>query len=363
MKIAYTIVTADLFAHAITLGNSLTKYNPDYVFIIGLLDKRTAFPEITFPTNYAVIEIEEIKNPYFQEMNERYTLAELAWSSKPFFGQYIEQTYQPDILLYFDSDIVIFHDFAPLETLLEENAILLTPHTCTLIEDVANIVHPNDAAFIKVGIFNSGFVGLNTKMDTSKKFLQWWKERLVQYCLSTIETGYFGDQKWLNLAVILFEKVHIVKHLGCNVAHFNLHERTLNNRDGQLYVNNEFPLIFYHYSGYDWKNPALISKHHGRYTLEEREDLRDVLFSYSQLLIENKVQLYSTLNCFYGTIILARIKEENEKRKEEEERLPKQLLRLEEELKKKTEEIQLMRNSKAWKISEFFWAIKNKITR
>jgi lipopolysaccharide biosynthesis glycosyltransferase len=374
MKIAYTVVTIDYFAHAIALGDSLKKYNPDYEFIIGLLDKREAFPDIIFPSKYPVIEVEELSSPDFQGMNERYNLFELSCALKPFFAEYLVQKYNPEIVLYFDSDILIFHDFSHLEEILDKNAIALTPHVCSLINEGNSTTNPNDIAFITAGIFNAGFFGLNTTTDTSKKFLHWWKERLIHYCISNQGKGLFVDQKWLNLSFILFEDIHIIKHLGYNVAHFNIQERTLSIKNGSYFVNDLFPLIFYHYSGYDWKNPTIISKYQSQYTSEERKDLIDILLSYSKQLTANNVQFYSELKCFYGKIIEERIREERERIEEEQRRIreeqeriinsfEKNIAHLENELQIKTEEISYMKNTKIWRLGEMIWAVKNKFTK
>ena len=65
--------------------------------------------------------------------------------------------------------------------------------------------------------------------------------------------GMFAEQLWLNLVLLYFEKVHVIKHLGCNEAFWNLHERRLTKLAGKYYVNKTYPLIFFHFSG------ALIS--------------------------------------------------------------------------------------------------------
>ena len=43
MKIAFTICSLNYFSQALSLGESLKKTNPQYEFIIGLVDKLDAF--------------------------------------------------------------------------------------------------------------------------------------------------------------------------------------------------------------------------------------------------------------------------------------------------------------------------------
>jgi hypothetical protein len=63
----------------------------------------------------------------------------------------------------------------------------------------------------------------------------------------------------MNLAPCLFDKLHILRHPGCNAAYWNLHERTLSQVDGDYMVNGAFPLVFFHYSGYRPSAPDQLS--------------------------------------------------------------------------------------------------------
>jgi len=64
-RIAFTLCSNNYLAQAKTLGNSLLKNNPDYLFFIGLVDKFNPEIDYTIFKPYQVIEIESIKIPDF----------------------------------------------------------------------------------------------------------------------------------------------------------------------------------------------------------------------------------------------------------------------------------------------------------
>ena len=58
------------------------------------------------------------------------------------------------------------------------------------------------------------------------EFLEYWTERTTRDALRKVEAGYFTDQRWVDAVPVFFEH-EVVRDLGCNVAYWNLHERTL----------------------------------------------------------------------------------------------------------------------------------------
>ena len=84
MVLTFTVCSNNYLAQAIILGKSLLRFNPNYKFIIGLVDRKKesiAYDQIPFE----VIEVEKINNVYFHEMALKYNIYELNTSMKPFF--------------------------------------------------------------------------------------------------------------------------------------------------------------------------------------------------------------------------------------------------------------------------------------
>ena len=59
----------------------------------------------------------------------------------------------------------------------------------------------------------------------------------------------------MNLAPVFFDGVHVLHHPGCNVAYWNLHERSLTVTGESYRVNEVAPLVFFHFSAYDPRQP------------------------------------------------------------------------------------------------------------
>jgi hypothetical protein len=92
----------------------------------------------------------------------------------------------------------------------------------------------------------------------------------------------------MNLAPGLFERVKILRHLGCNMAYWNLNDRALGRNGGGSYlVNGAYPLCFFHFSGIVLASDEIVSKNTNRYTLATRPDLRPLFAGYRAAVLAN----------------------------------------------------------------------------
>lgn len=152
-------------------------------------------------------------------------------------------------VVYLDPDIAVFDDLKELEKMLDEYAIVLTPHL-TEQESSRAAIMDNEICALKHGAYNFGFYAVNNSQE-GLKFARWWRDRLVEFCFDDIPNGIFTDQKWGDLVPCLFEKVYILRDPGYNVATWNISNREMGKlEDGTFTVNGQ-PLRFYHFSGFD----------------------------------------------------------------------------------------------------------------
>ena len=77
MITVFTLCSTNYLAHAKTLGDSLRKTNPNYRFVIGLVDRVPAQLQSSFWQPYELIEVEELGIEGFAEMVQRYDVVEL----------------------------------------------------------------------------------------------------------------------------------------------------------------------------------------------------------------------------------------------------------------------------------------------
>jgi len=294
-KIVVTTCSANHLAQAKSLGDSLLSFNPGYKLVIGLVDKLENRVDPGFYYPHDLVEVEALHIPEFAEMFHRYTTLELNCALKCFFLRYALEAYQPDILFFLDSDILVFDSFKFFEEQLADHSILLTPHiTKPYPEDTHR---PQEKEILKTGIFNGGFLGLRND-ENSLALLDWFKTRMVDQCYERPKEGLNVDQKWLEFVPLYFKNVKVILHAGCNVAYWNLHQREIRKKGDKYFANDE-PLIFFHYSGYSVQDPDQVSRHQDRISIEGNTELKELFEFYRRTLIANDHEKMLSLKCFY----------------------------------------------------------------
>lgn len=289
MNAIYTVCTYNHIGRALSLAESVGNHCVGAKFIICLIDTVEAD---LLTSGHELIIAKDMNLAFLNEMCSKYAPLELNSALKPYFGNYIFDKYKEvDQLIFLDSDILLFDDLNPVYESLDFNSIVLSPHS---LSTVPNGTDFDDRVFLRSGIYNAGFFGLKRDQN-SKSFLNWWMGKLRNECFFDSKRGMFAEQLWLNLVPLYFDKAHILKHLGCNVAYWNLHERTLSEHDGKYYVNNTYPLIFFHYSGASISciEENSISAHQKRYTFVNRPDVLPVFRQYTNSLRKHSFEKYN----------------------------------------------------------------------
>jgi hypothetical protein len=77
-------------------------------------------------------------------------------------------------------------------------------------------------------------------------------------------------------------------------------ERTVTVEDGRYYVNEKYPLVFFHYSGYDISRPELVSKHRPTILVSDLPPLEYLYLEFSKRVLENNVSDYFALPSTLG---------------------------------------------------------------
>jgi hypothetical protein len=287
MKAIFTVCTFNHIARAFSLADSVQEYCPHTRFLIGIIgniDKE-------IKSKYDIVRAGEMGIPFLDEMYRKYSPLELNSALKPYFANFIFQQFDTiDQLVFLDSDILLFSDLHPVYQQLEQNSIVLTPHSLSTVSEGTDF---DDRVFLRSGIYNAGFFGLK-RDQYAFTFLTWWMAKLRDQCFFDSKRGMFAEQLWLNLVPLYFERVSVLRHPGCNVSYWNLHEREISVTDGRYYVNGSFELIFYHYSGasVDCLAKNSVSEHQKRYTFTNRPDVEPLFRLYVDSLIRHSFEKY-----------------------------------------------------------------------
>ena len=283
-KVVVTTCSLNHLAQAKSMGDSLIRYNPDYKLIIGLVDKLNDRVRIDQYSPHEIVEAHTLNIPEFEDMSKRYTPLELNCALKSFYCSYTFEKYSAGQVIFLDSDILVYDSLQYLEHELETNSILITPHiTVPFPEDGRR---PVEKEMLKNGVFNAGFFAVKNN-NIGNSFLNWFKKRMIGQAYVNAKEGLNADQTWFNLVPLYFDEVFIVKHAGCNVAYWNLHEREVTKKGKNYFVNKDFPLLFFHFSGYSLQFPGKLSRHQDRIDISHSGVLQELVKQYHDSLLKN----------------------------------------------------------------------------
>jgi hypothetical protein len=289
-----TIVSNNYLAFARVLVDSLLDRHPGIEAWVLIVDEPADSIDYS-AEKFQVLFAHELGIPAFRHFAFKYSLIELNTAVKPYFLAYLSRKSAAESVIYFDPDIKIYGDLAPLFELIRDFNLVLTPH---LLEPLQDDKRPSERSILLSGVYNLGFLGLHFNQETLE-FLEWWQQRLYAHCLHRVADGLFVDQRWMDLAPGFVSRVHILRDPGYNMAYWNLANRHLTAESGDWYVN-EVPLRFFHFSGIAVDDVEKISKYQDRYKLRDRPDLKPLIEGYRQDLIEAGHQRLEGVAYAYG---------------------------------------------------------------
>jgi hypothetical protein len=265
-----TVVAKNYLAHARTLMSSVRLHHPECLRVVLLVDRVEGCFEPA-QEDFVLLLSEDLRIPNSRLFHFKYSLLELATAVKPWLLALVREACGVDELLFLDPDMLVLDRLDPAFEALGHHAIVLTPH---LTAPIADAGVPGERDFLRVGIYNLGFLGLSGG-TAATDFLDWWKQRLANDCIVDARSGLCLDQRWVDLVPGLFAGVHVLRDPSLNVAHWNLAQRSL-----------EAPRLF-HFSGFRPERPeALCYYPQDRFTMETNP-ARELYARYRQLLLEN----------------------------------------------------------------------------
>lgn len=249
-----TIVTSDYQHYAMGLFDSLLDSGfHDFHFIVFVSCNKQDCQVLSQNPNVSFVFVDDLcACDLGKEIYDAYYLTDMdkfRWSMKSVLILHLISTRQFEKVMCVDCDINFYTSPKFLFELLDEHTVLLTPH---YRESLARNDRFNFLLMFTQGLYNAGFFAVSAK---GIEVVQWWGLNCLEVCEKNDSIGQFVDQTHLNLIPIYFNDVHILKHRGCNVAGWNLSEcrRTINEA-GEVKINDEFDVVFIHFTGNTVKN-------------------------------------------------------------------------------------------------------------
>ncbi len=318
IRAACTIVSPNYLAFARTLASSYLAHHPGHrFFVLIVADLHDPTPFASEP--FTAVLLPHLGVPNLRSVALMYDILELNTNVKPTFMKHLLETHGLDSLTYLDPDIFVYAPLDPVHAALDAGAAaVLTPHMTTPVCDGRS---PSEQDILYNGTYNLGFIAVD-RSPTAAAILDWWERRCLDLGFSEGRTGLFVDQKWMNLAPGLFDRIAILRDPGCNMAYWNLHERALTaSKDavalaflsvipfGDLLLSGSteakrepYPLRFFHFSGITLADPASLSKNTDRFTLADRPDLHALFAAYKAAVLANKDITLEALPYGYDTL-------------------------------------------------------------
>ena len=278
----YTSFTYSYLSRARILAQTVRRAHPDWAIHAVLvdapppgLDEAAALAEFD-----QVVYAHELRLDRFRPWLFKHDIVEACTAVK---GQMLVELLEAGFskVIYLDPDIAVFHPLTVILDQLDDASIVLTPHQCE--PNVTELeVSDNELTSLQYGIYNLGFAAVRND-PAGRAFAAWWAKQLYRACYDAVETGIFTDQKYCDLVPGLFDRVHIERDPGCNVASWNLSRRSLRFEGRDLLVNGS-PLKFYHFTKIGGDGDTMTERYAG-----ENTEVFEVWQWYKRMLTANTV--------------------------------------------------------------------------
>lgn len=245
--LCFTSINFGYLDRARVLGQTLKKLHPEWTLVLGLSDR---VPDgFTFDIEREpfdrLLTIEELGIDDIESWIFKHDVVELCTAVKaPMLMKFLDEGWEK--VFYLDPDIAVFNRLDPLVEALDHASVVLTPHQLAPEEETHAVID-NEICSLAHGTYNLGFLAVRND-EVGNQVASWWWERLKVYCIDDKARGIFVDQKWFDLAPALFDRVYICRDPGYNVASWNLSHRRLSIVDDGLFINDAFPLRFFHFT-------------------------------------------------------------------------------------------------------------------
>jgi len=310
-KFAFTVCSNNYLCQALVLKQSFLKHNKGFRFFIFLVDEYSSEIDYSVFDPATIILAKDINGIDFSSLLEKYYIIELNTNVKASaFKHLIKLNPNAEVIYYLDPDLYFYSSLDVLNEKLNTKAAVLTPHILTPIERDGKF--PDENVFLQYGVFNLGFLGLNPKMETTKKMLDWWEHRTLNFGYDRAHKGYFVDQLWMNFLPVFYDDIEIITSYGYNMAPWNLHERRIvNAENNKILLNDNSELVFFHFSKISTEDQ--ISREFNRFDLSDFPLLRELYNDYKEALKASNFEKFKSITIAYPIKLM--LKEERKEKK------------------------------------------------
>jgi hypothetical protein len=236
-----TLFDKNYLSRGLTLYSSLQRQEPGVKVVMLCLDSATrdALAALSL-ADADLILLEELESydPALRKVRGARLPVEYYFTCKPALMRYIAlHSKNVSRITYLDSDLFCFSDPTMLAAEFPRATVILTPHRFP--------AHLHDRE--QYGLFNAGWVSASTD-EEGIQFVEWWRERCLEWCELKVVGEKFADQKYLNQVADAFPHALALPHNGVNTGPWRLANIRIESCGDKVFVDGQ-PLIFYHFHG------------------------------------------------------------------------------------------------------------------
>ena len=236
-----TYFDTNYMAQGVALHDSMQRHCQPYHLHILALDEGVEQVGRTLD-NVTVVPLQDFLTDELRAATAERTHRETIWTYTPGWMLYVlgVEPAAPSVN-YIDADCFFFDNPQPVFNEIGESPIAITPHR-----------FPLRAKHFEVnGLYNVGLVHIKR---AGLACLREWERLCLEWCCEQSDGKRFADQKYWDDLVPKYG-VHVIEHLGANLAPWNQEQYSYHTRDGKLLVTSEYLLWYHFHQGLDPKWP------------------------------------------------------------------------------------------------------------
>lgn len=182
------------------------------------------------------------------------SMGEYCWTCSSSFIRYILKHYNEDSCTYIDADMYFYNDPQVLidEMIQTGKSVLVVPHW---------FHEGNKYLATKVGEYCVEFNTFLNKLE-SLEVLDYWRNKCLEKCSNVGDGVHWGDQKYLEELVDMFDCVHVCTNRGAGVAPWNIIEyEEYEDSSKTILLKKEkirIPMFFYHYQSISYITRSIV---------------------------------------------------------------------------------------------------------
>ena len=321
MMIFCTLFDSYYLDKGLTLYRSLERVTEDFKLYIFCFDDTSCQVLQDLKLQHAVIvHHSDIEDEVLLKLKKERSKAEYCWTCTPVIIEYVLKYFKEPSCTYIDADLYFFANPQPLFDEMEQPGkdITITEHRFPNNWNGRRLCKRSGKYCVEFNYFNQS--------ENSRKALNWWKERCLEWCYHLYEPERMGDQKYLEKFPDLFKGVHELQHLGGGVAPWNLGQYELEMADSEKPVlkvkktGEKFPLLFYHFQNIRYLSENMVNISSGTHSkktkdaiyrpyLKEIEKSREKLKQYGITFSVKKIYSSNKLIALLqGTVLRFKVK-------------------------------------------------------